>query len=285
MSDNQPKLFFLHIPKAGGTTFYDIIYRNFAYREVAKIDGTQIARSIAKLSAQPMAVKNKFACVAGHFLYGFHKEFSSDHTYITFLRNPVDRVVSLFYQIKNVPQHPLHDVAVQNGMDIHSFAVSDLTREIDNDQVRRISGSENKIITNADLARAIENLEHNFSFVGICEEYDRSLVLLNRRFPGWDIRYLAKNISSKEPVSSQQAYDKTLDQIRGRNSLDSELYSYARSRFTAGVRREGTSVDAEVAVLRAQNLKLRRREQRFALPLDIGRRLRDKLRSTGWSPF
>jgi len=50
MSDNQPKLFFLHIPKAGGTTFYDIIYRNFAYREVAKIDGTncEIDREIIR---------------------------------------------------------------------------------------------------------------------------------------------------------------------------------------------------------------------------------------------
>ncbi len=252
---------------------------------MAKIDGTQIAKSIAELSAQPMAIKNQFACVAGHFPYGFHKQFSCEHTYITFLRNPVDRVVSLFYQIKNIPQHPLHDIAVQNSMDLRSFAASDLTSEIDNDQVRRISGSENEIVTNDDLARAIENLEHSFSFVGICEEYDRSLVLLSRQFPGWDIRYVVKNVSRKEPVSSQQAYDKTLDQIRSRNSLDSELYKYARGRFVAEVQAEGSGVDAKVAALRVQNLKLRRREQRFALPLDLGRRLRNKLRSIGWSSF
>ena len=281
----MPTLFFLHIPKAGGTTFYDIIYRNLAYREVAKIDGTQIGKSIAELSAQPMAVKNRFACVAGHFQFGYHKQFSCDHTYITFLRNPVDRVISLFYQIQNVPQHPLHGIAVQNKMDIHSFAVSNLTSEIDNDQVRRISGSENKTVTSADLAHAIENLERSFSFVGICEEYDRSLVLLSRRFRGWDIRYLAKNVSNKDPGISQHAYDQTLEQIESRNRLDFELYRFARSRFIDEVQREGRRVDAEVAALRAQNLKLSRREQQFALPLNIGRRLRNKLRSIGWSPF
>ena len=283
--DKMTRLFFLHIPKAGGTTFYDIIYRNFAYRKVAKIDGTHVAQSIADLSAQPMAVKNRFDCVIGHFSFGFHQQFSGRHTYITFLRSPVSRVVSLFDHIKNVPQHPLHEIVASKGMDIHSFATSDLTSEIDNDQVRRISGSDAEVLADSDLARAVENLEHSFSFVGICEEYDRSLVLLSRQFPGWDIRYVVKNVSRKEPVSSQQAYDKTLDQIRSRNSLDSELYKYARGRFVAEVQAEGSGVDAKVAALRVQNLKLRRREQRFALPLDLGRRLRNKLRSIGWSSF
>jgi len=53
----------------------------------------------------------------------------------------------------------------------------------------------------------------------------------------------------------------------------------------AEVQAEGSGVDAKVAALRVQNLKLRRREQRFALPLDLGRRLRNKLRSISWSSF
>ena len=60
MPDKMSKLFFLHIPKAGGTTFYDIIYRNFAYREVAKIDGTQIEKSIAEgISSELAAIRER----------------------------------------------------------------------------------------------------------------------------------------------------------------------------------------------------------------------------------
>ena len=81
----------------------------------AKIDGTQVAESIADLSAQPMAVKKRFDSVIGHFTFGFHQQFSGKYTYITFLRNPVSRVVSLFNHIKNVPQHPLHEVVASRA--------------------------------------------------------------------------------------------------------------------------------------------------------------------------
>jgi len=279
------KLFFLHIPKAGGTTFYEIIYRNFAYRSVAKIDGTHVAKSIEELTGRPLSVKNKFECIVGHFNYGFHEHFSGKYSYITFLRSPVDRVVSLFHHIKNVPQHPLHEIVVSKGMDIHSFAVSDITREIDNDQVRRISGAERTDLKEADLTQAIDNMEQCFSFVGISEEYDRSLVALNRQFPDWDIRYVPKNVGTRESISSQQAYVETLGNIERRNYLDTQLYQYARARFEAVLQNFRNQLDDDVARLRSQNAKLLQYELRLALPLRFGRRLRNKLRSVGWSPY
>ena len=277
--DKMIRLFFLHIPKAGGTTFYDIIYRNFAYRKVAKIDGTNVAQSIAELSAQPMAVRNRFDCVIGHFTFGFHQHFSGEHTYITFLRSPVNRVVSLFNHIKNVPQHPLHKVVASKGMDIHSFATSDLTGEIDNDQVRRIAGSDAEVMSDADLTRAIENLDRSFSFVGVSEEYDLSLVLLRRHFPSWDVRYVARNIGRADIGSSHRAYEKTLENIERRNRLDAELYRYVRARFSAALQEMGGDPDAEIAELRSGNARLWRNEKRFAFPLRLGRLLRQQLRS------
>ncbi len=276
--NKMTRLFFLHIPKAGGTTFYDIIYRNIAYRKVAKIDGTHVAQSIADLSAQPMVVRNRFDCVIGHFTFGFHQQFSGQHTYITFLRSPVSRVVSLFNHIKNVPQHPLHEVVASKGIDIHSFATSDLTSEIDNDQVRRIAGSNAEVMADADLARAVENLDRSFSFVGISEEYDQSLVLLRRHFPEWDVRYVARNIGGADIGSSQRVYEKTLENIERRNRLDAELYRYVRARFRTALQEMGGDLDAEVADLRSRNAKLWQNEKRFAFPLRLGRLVRQHLR-------
>ncbi|MEE8576077.1 MAG: sulfotransferase family 2 domain-containing protein [candidate division Zixibacteria bacterium] len=277
--DKMTRLFFLHIPKAGGTTFYDIIYRNFAYRKVAKIDGTQVAESIADLSAQPMAVKKRFDSVIGHFTFGFHQQFSGKYTYITFLRDPVSRVVSLFNHIKNVSHHPLHEVVASKGMDIHSFATSDLTREIDNDQVRRIAGSNAEVMADTDLAQAVENLERSFAFVGVSEEYDQSLVLLRRLFPRWDVRYVARNIGRADIGSSQQVHEKTLENIERRNRLDVALYRYVRARFNAALQEMGGDLDAEVAELRSRNARLWQYEKRFAFPLQHARLLRQYLRS------
>ena len=130
----------------------------------------------------------------------------------------------------------------ESGLDLRTFATSDLTPEIENDQVRRISGSRNRVLSKADLDQAFENLDKHFSFIGVSDEYDRSLVLLQRYFPSFDIRYVARNISRKQPLFAQDDHGEIVNSIKERNQLDAELYRFAKERLARCGRTWATAI-------------------------------------------
>ena len=57
-TSQYPRLFFLHIPKAAGTTFYQILYRHYPYKVIAKINGTYIEQSIEEIVNWPESKKD-----------------------------------------------------------------------------------------------------------------------------------------------------------------------------------------------------------------------------------
>ena len=83
------------------------------------------------------------------------------------------------------------------------------------------------------LERAKRNIEERFSFVGITERFDESLVLLRRTF-GWKPPYyVAANVtpaSRKEPVP-----ESTRGLIEEMNTLDRRLYEWSGERFSEAI--------------------------------------------------
>jgi hypothetical protein len=83
-------LIFLHIPKTAGTSFNHIlrdIYGKSFYR--VKPGGKW-----RKAKRLPVSTR----CVTGHMPYGIHKKWKlEDFQYVTLLRYPVDRIISLWW--------------------------------------------------------------------------------------------------------------------------------------------------------------------------------------------
>src|SRR5438132_8576964 len=103
--------------------------------------------------------------------------------------------------------------------------------ELDNGQVRRISGMKAPFgqCTAEMLAKAKQNIERYFSFVGLTDYFDESLLLL-KRILGWRKPpfYIKAKVSPAE--SEQGKVDLKL--IEAHNELDSALYDYAEARFS-----------------------------------------------------
>src|SRR5271155_2663578 len=107
---NQPVVF-LHIPKTAGTTLTHILQRSHPARLVCKSTG--MPEQLDALMEMPAEARAALSLVTGHFPYGIHRHFARPVTYVTFLRRPVDRVISAYYYALSMPDHYLHRTLVK----------------------------------------------------------------------------------------------------------------------------------------------------------------------------
>ena len=224
-------IFFLHIPKAGGSTFSFILNKMYSMGEVIDLytpgpDWDSILTILKKRKDD----KN-ISLVKGHFFYGIHNFLpDNDYQYITFMRNPVSRIISFFNFIKESDLHFLHH-QLKNGMRLSDFIMSDLTWEIDNCMIRQITGKKDlsEKCSEDSLKEAQQIIEKDFSFVGITEYFDESLVLL-KNLLNWDEYPFYKKINVTKN-REKSADVKTIKKISERNELDIKLYNWALEKF------------------------------------------------------
>jgi len=224
-----PTVLFLHIPKAGGQTLGEIV--DSQARDEAVPDDGVLKAGVAYLSygflkerplevpghVLPLLQREDLRAVIGHFWYGLHEQVARPSVYVTALRDPVERVLSLYYYTR------LHD-----SITLDDFIANPPFREVDNDQTRRIAGVDPEIggCTSDMLEMAKENLRR-FAVAGTIERLDEMLPLLQQRL-GWrrPFAWYPRNVNPDRPAASALP-PATIAAIRKRNELDCELWRYA----------------------------------------------------------
>lgn len=233
----ERNLIFLHIPKAAGTTLHSILESRYpADSRISIYDPEQAARLIPQL---PLAQRERIRLLEGHVAFGLHECLVGQTTYITLLRDPVERIISHYYYVLRMPGHYLYNRVVADNMGIADYAAAGLSDELDNGQVRLIAG-----VVSADtvpvgacdtglLEIAKRNIEHHFALAGLTERFDESLALMAIQL-GWDRipPYSNLNVSENKPPRSRiDAAARSA--IQKANALDCALYDWAKRRFEA----------------------------------------------------
>jgi len=240
VTPDAPVVLFLHIPKAGGSTLGEYVYNQCSAPNAS--DDDPLNAGVAYLDygfikdpelTVPEHVVNLLHChdlraVIGHFWFGLHEHIARPCRYITLLRDPLERVVSLYYFAK-----------LQDTMTLEEFARNPPFREVDNDQTRRIAGVNPPVgeCTRATLDLARENLRRHFDVVGTTERMDETLAQLNVKL-GWnrDVVSYPRNVNTDRPKWSLLTPE-AVEAICARNELDFELWRYA-SELLDGTRAE-----------------------------------------------
>lgn len=276
MDRKEPKtVIFLHIPKTGGRTLHWIINKlhdpshifqtskvnkaelsakGILPRRVPAIEKWDIAkRELCGLNSDE---KKRIKILMGHMLFGWHEFLPQPCTYVTFLRNPYDQIVSYYYYLLGREGHYLRDHISAGQMDIAAFLESGIDLMVDNPQTRLISGAGFDVgfgqCNNEMLAVAKDNLVRFFSVAGLTENFDTSLVLL-RRSLDWSMPFYIKQNVNKERIPRSSVPLKDLKAIKEYSAFDIELYDFARSLFEEKVQEQGASLYSEVKLFRFWN--------------------------------
>ncbi len=263
-------LLFLHIPKAGGTTLHSVIERQFAPEVTFSINGMTPAQSIKEFINLPESERAQIRLVKGHMPYGLHRYLSVAASYLTMLRDPVDRIISHYYFVLNSPGHYLHTEVTSRKMSLPDFVRSGLSTELTSDQTRLISGVEkvNTRLLDGDERRTLrpgsapvtaeilevaqKNLRDHFSAVGLFSRFDESLLLFKRRL-GWrNIYYVRRNVTKDRPDKREVPRD-VRELISKHNEMDVRLYEYARRRFEEAIEEQGAAFKDELRSFERNN--------------------------------
>jgi hypothetical protein len=240
----QTLIIFLHLPKTAGSTLARIIQGQYAASGIISLYDSMLGEELASL---PWTKLENLRVVMGHLYFGVHNFLPGPSTYITMLRDPVDRVISHYYFVRQDPSHYLYDSA--HKMSMQEYIVSCNRQEPNNDQTRLLAGKRETssfgTCTDEMLDIAKKNLTEHFTVVGITEEFDRSLILMKRNL-GWRSPfYINQNVSRHRPRKEDISLE-TLRVVQAYNELDIELYRFANELFQEQIHSQGPSFTKEL---------------------------------------
>jgi Sulfotransferase family len=167
----------IHISKTGGTTFVDILRK--CADEVLYLDydydyqpsptalyrrGKRITPPFESIIDDLESLPGR-SVIHGHFQALKYTDRFPNAAYVTWLRDPVERIVShyLYWQRSQIPGDAKWEQVTAQQMSLEQFAQLKFVRDLQQAYL---------------FPLAVEQ----FDFIGITEEYDRSLELFRRLF-------------------------------------------------------------------------------------------------------
>lgn len=269
-----PPIAFVHVPKTAGTTIKTMFLR--AYTGARMHDAGNILKVgesrdfeggvVAKVADGRAAAKD---VVIGHSPFALLREHLAAETrYVTFLRDPVDRVISHYYRHIHRPDLSRSERRdrVESGYATAGSleeAIAELGMiELTNLATRLLCDDRSPLgeLSPSALGDAKRNLR-GFTFVGITERSEESFVLLQRALELGPIPYGEHQRVGRNRPAIAEISDDDRALIAGHNRLDAELYQFARELFEASAAAAGSQLEVDVRQLRRMNEVAVRRDE------------------------
>ena len=244
---HKESMIFVHLPKTAGTTLNRLMEYEYRPFEMWTVDPYFIHWSNAKLRTLSPRRLAKIKVFKGHMNFGLHEMLPQPCTYVTVLREPVDRAISTYYFMSTYILHPMYRKIKRAGWTLEDFVTKVPRGNIQCKYLANLDWDET--VTPETCARAKENMEKYFSVVGITERFKETLALLKIRF-GWKLAFYTSFNRTRKRPEKIEVPQSTLDIIREYNRFDIELYEHGKKLFDAAVEKHKDQIPQILTDLR-----------------------------------
>lgn len=203
----------MHIPKTAGMSLQGLVRRR--YKQAGSLALIYNASDLEKGFRDHPGLET----VMGHYRFGFHRFSGRQPRYFTFLREPIQHVISHYYYSLEFPEKfPDLPADIDNVIDFARcpYGYNLQTRFVSG--MEDIHGMEEKAIHTARY-----NLTQHFEMVGITEEFDKSLLLLGRHL-NWKVLFYLRENKGRVKASNTQVTAEDIRRLEGILKPDIELY-------------------------------------------------------------
>ncbi|HEU0185543.1 MAG TPA: hypothetical protein VFS27_09525 [Blastocatellia bacterium] len=250
-SAHDRQYFFIHIPKAAGTSFTSFLASYFARDEILSDARWETIRK------QPIDALAKFRLIAGHVGYDL-AFYLKEPLILTVLRNPIDQLCSQYeylrqlFEDKPTISHPDPDVQAVTQLwkavaqrpfpdFLDSLEGPVRAAMLENPQARQLAQPTPYLLTDFSQDHLYQLASSRLSQIEIvgCSEHFAETVELTCRKTGWampqDLSQYRLNPTRKQPV--RDSLDSSLrKKIERLTAVDMELYMMARERLFSDLR-------------------------------------------------
>jgi hypothetical protein len=218
---------FVHVPKSGGSSVIASIRSMLGAASLFQANESRYEQGPLQI------LLNRYPIVAGHFTFAQISDALLAKTFFfTFLRDPVDRVLSQYYYYRSKRDAAYYDsrVAHAQALDLEPFidSLSDRPSPWSNWQTFVFSGAiDAEQPAEALLPAAMRNLER-LDFVGVHDDFEEGFrhLCLRRRWPVPDVLPRANVTGDRLHVHDVRIA--SLERLRELNACDSQLFAHAR---------------------------------------------------------
>ncbi|OQA34719.1 MAG: Macrocin O-methyltransferase [Betaproteobacteria bacterium ADurb.Bin341] len=227
------QLAFMHIGKTAGTSFHYLLRR--AMPLAAVFNGSPEQYDLVTKEGL-----EEYDLLLGHFSFWQSQKFRRNKYLITFLREPVDRVVSSYFFLRSwkgvIDDTNREAIEASRQLDLMDFVRSNVAH------VRAIVENHQTYVLGADwrtprsqikpslLEEAIQHLQ-SIQFVGLTERYDESVRLIFSDIELDDVPPIERlNFTPQRPAINDISME-VRSLIEEKNQFDIRLYEEARRLF------------------------------------------------------
>jgi len=244
-------LYYIHIPKTAGTSVVRI-FENQIYRSKFKrINPTRDIHPKEFLKNAPDYIKafsykelSKIELIAGHFNHGIHMTINETFSYLVILRNPVERVISEYYYMKDMGFFH-QSVIKEESLSLEGYLYHKDTYYLNNLQTRMMSGTsyeKGDELNENNYNVALKNMR-NMQIVGLAENLPQTLALFYLMLK-WPRVPLIKHVNKNQVRPDTHLIRKeTINRIKEREQFDMRLYKEAEKIFQNAIKNYGEKVE------------------------------------------